>query len=79
MRDELRAYIGETFLFGEGEVTDDQQLFETGVIDSLGFMKLLAFVEREFGVALQMSEVSLENFASIDAMVETIARKRRAP
>ena len=76
MREALRKYIVDTFLYGEGKVTDQQQLFEAGIIDSLGFMKLLAFVESEFGVSLDMSEVTIENFACIDAMVETIERKQ---
>ena len=36
MREELRAFIVATFLYGEGTVADDQPLFEGGIIDSLG-------------------------------------------
>ncbi|MBM3984220.1 MAG: acyl carrier protein [Planctomycetes bacterium] len=76
MREQLRKYIIDTFMYGEGKITDDQQLFETGVIDSLSFMKLLDAVEKDFGVSLDMSEVTIDNFASIDAMVATIEAKR---
>lgn len=76
MRAKLRQYIIDTFMYGEGKITDDQQLFETGVIDSLGFMKLITFVEDTYGVSLDMSEVTIDNFASINAMVETIEAKQ---
>jgi acyl carrier protein len=76
MREKLRKYIIDTFLYGEGKITDDQQLFETGVIDSLSFMKLLDQVEKDFGVSLDMSEVTIDNFASVDAMVATIEAKQ---
>lgn len=76
MRAKLSQYVVDTFMYGEGKIRDDQQLFETGVIDSLGFMKLIAFVEETFDVSLDMSEVTIDNFASIDAMVETIEAKQ---
>lgn len=76
MQAKLRQYLIDTFMYGEGTIKDDQQLFETGVIDSLGFMKLLSFVEESFGVSLDMSEVTIDNFASIDTMVETIESKQ---
>ncbi len=78
MQEKLKQYIVETFLYGEGDIEPDQSLFGSEVIDSLGFMKLLEFVEKEFDVSLDMSEVSMENFDTLDMMVETISKKTDA-
>ena len=78
MREKLKQYIVETFMYGEGDIQDDTSLFGSNIIDSLGFMKLIAFVEKEFDVALDMSEVSMENFDTLDEMVKTISNKTAA-
>jgi len=75
MKDRLRKFVVDTFLYGEGTVEDDQPLFESGIIDSLGFMKLLEFIGDEFGVNMDMSEVSMENFETINDMAATIEGK----
>lgn len=76
MKDQLKQHIIENFMYGEGDIEDDQDLFESGVLDSLAFMKLLGFVEQQFGVQLDMSEVTTDNFATLNKMVATIEEKK---
>ncbi len=78
MEDIIRNFIVETFMYGEGEVLDDEQLFETGKLDSLGFIKLLTFIGNEFNVHIDMSEVSMEKFSTINDIVKTINDKTSA-
>ena len=59
---QIQAFIVEEFLFGEGNVAPDDDLFETGVVDSLGFMRLLAYMDRTFGVQVAMADIVMENF-----------------
>jgi D-alanine--poly(phosphoribitol) ligase subunit 2 len=48
------------------EVTSaDADLFETGVLDSLGFVELLTHVEREFQIRISVDEIDLDHFRSI--------------
>ena len=75
MKDEIRQFIVETFMYGEGELADDDALFDSGIIDSLGFIKLLSFIEEKFNVAMDMSEVGMESFNTINEIVETIKSK----
>lgn len=77
MKEQVKSYIIETFMFGEGSLEDDEPLFESGIIDSLGFIKLLSFIEKTFGVSIAMEEVAMENFSSINAIVDTIDEKIR--
>ena len=46
-------------------VTTDTQLIQSGLIDSLTLFKLIAFVQKQFGVKIEPSEITLENFATI--------------
>jgi acyl carrier protein len=44
----------------------ETDLFETGVLDSLGFVELMLHLEQEFGVKLTLEEVELDNFRSVE-------------
>ena len=75
MKEAIRKFIVQEFLFGRGTVQDDERLFEKGIIDSLGFMKLLAFVNEKFGITLDMSEISLDKFGSLSEIVQFLDEK----
>jgi acyl carrier protein len=72
MREKIRNFIVENFLFGERELKDDEPLFESGIIDSLGLIKLLAFIDEKFNVSVDMSEIMIENFNTLDDIMETL-------
>ena len=75
MKESIRKYIEQEFLFGKGSVQDDDRLFEKGIIDSLGFMKLLAFINETFHITVEMSEISLEQFGSLSEIVRLLEEK----
>ena len=37
MKEDIRKFIIDEFMNGEGAVSDDEKLFDSGIIDSLGF------------------------------------------
>lgn len=52
---------------------DTQSLLENGVIDSMGVLSLVMWLEQEFGIAVDDEEVlpdNLDSIASIRAFVE---------
>ena len=50
-------------------VGDADVLPETGVLDSVGIMELIIWFESTFHRTVGQSELTLENFGSVDAMV----------
>ena len=44
----------------------ETDLFETGVLDSLGFVELVLHLEQEFGVKITLEQVELDNFRSVE-------------
>jgi len=52
---------------------DDEPLLESAIIDSLGVLKIMAFMDEEFGIDLSAEQIKLENFkdvATICGLVE---------
>ena len=67
----LIAYIVSDVLLdsSQSELTVNDDLLEDGLVDSLGIMKLLAYIESEFGFAVPAQDVTVETFMSVDAIV----------
>ncbi|HNB35013.1 MAG TPA: acyl carrier protein [Anaerolineales bacterium] len=57
-------------------VGDDEPLIESGIIDSLGIMTLLSFVEGEFSIEIPGDELLPENFSSIAAITALVERRK---
>lgn len=49
---------------------------DAGVIDSADFMELFALLEQEFGIAIDASDLALENFRTIDRITAFVEAKR---
>ena len=78
MDEKIRQYLAETLLieFGEasGATSEDENLFESGLIDSFGFVQLVAFLEKSFDIKISDDEVlsdALSTYAKIRSFVET--------
>ena len=80
LKTEIRDFIVENFLFGEGgdALTDGQSLVEAGLIDSLGVAELVAFIESRYGVVAEDEELVPDNFDSIERVAQFVERKRSA-
>lgn len=59
-------------------VADDTGLFSGGLIDSLNVIELVNFVEAQIGRAVPPTDITLENFDSIDRIVD-YARRLATP
>jgi len=79
VRAAIRAYITENLApaVGLATVGDDQDLVETGVVDSLGIFQLIAFLEERFGVKIGDEEITPENFGTIAAICHLVASRSR--
>ena len=51
---------------------DEDLLVESGIIDSLGIMTLLSFIEENFSIQIPSEELMPENFASISTISSLI-------
>ena len=65
----ILGYIQNDLLGGSVEVFSDTDLLKTGLIDSLGIMRLVAFLENEFKTTIPAQDLTLENFSSVNTIV----------
>lgn len=67
IREQLLQFVGEELLNGE-PIDADENLLADGVVDSLGMMRLVVFVEETFGISIPPEHFTIENFRTIDSI-----------
>ncbi len=75
MKTLLKKYIIEKILGEEIDIDDDTSLFEEDIIDSLGQVKLISFLEKEFSIAIDPGEITTDNFDTINPIVQLLEHK----
>jgi acyl carrier protein len=75
--DIIRKFITDEILHDSLAITlgDDEPLIDSGIIDSMGIMTLLAFVEEQFSIEIQGDDLIPENFASISTITALVERQ----
>jgi acyl carrier protein len=73
----LRGFILENLLPGEdpANLTDDLELKESGILDSMSTLKLVTFLEEQFKVEFEANDLDPANLASISA-IERLVRSK---
>lgn len=77
VRERTRTYVKENFLYmrPDFEIGDADSLLKQGVVDSMGVVELIEFLQDEFGITVDDSETTEENFDSLAAIGKYVARK----
>jgi methoxymalonate biosynthesis acyl carrier protein len=57
------------------ELNDHENLFETGIVNSLFAVQLMTFIEKAFGIEMETDDLDIENFKSLDAMTAFVLQK----
>lgn len=63
---------------GVGDLSETDDLVEAEVMDSLGIMKLILFLETEFSIKISDEDLTLENFRSIRSIYSLVENKIEA-
>ena len=74
----LRRYVEDNFIMGTGSAAlgDADSFLEHHVLDSTGFLELIAHIEETYGIRVGDDEMVPENLDSLDAATAYVARKR---
>lgn len=64
--------------FRNHELKNDEDIFALGFVNSLLAMQLVQFVEKEFSVTIEDSDLDLDNFRSIDSIDALVEKKSAA-
>ena len=57
------------------QLNDDDNLFESGIVNSLFAVQLMTFVEKTFAIEVGMDDLDIENFKSLNATTAFVLRK----
>jgi D-alanine--poly(phosphoribitol) ligase subunit 2 len=58
-------------------LTDDEILPQSGLLDSASILELIFWVEEEFSIEIDQSDLSLDNFGTIRRMSDYLEARRR--
>ena len=74
----IREYIAKNLLFSDNGFAydDDDSFLEEGIVDSLGIMELVMFVEETFGVTIEDHEIIPDNFDSVNKLTNYVHSKQ---
>lgn len=77
IRAAVRSFLLEDALMGEdpANLTDDLPLRTSGIIDSMGVIRLTTFLEDRFGIRVEAHETGVENTDTVDAIVAFVTSK----
>lgn len=78
MREKLREYVANELLDGRiyGQLGEEDDLLTSGLVDSLGIMSLVTFIEEEFGIRVPPEDVTLESFSTVASIAAYLERQK---
>jgi acyl carrier protein len=74
---QIRDFLARNLLFSEDgfKFTDDASFLEEGIVDSLGVMELVAFVQKAFNITVDPQDVTPDNFDTVNKLAAFIQRR----
>ena len=75
IQNRIRQYLAEELQAPADKLGDDYPLITDHVIDSLGLLSIVSFVEGEYGIEVQDDELVPDTFGSIAAISRLIESK----
>jgi acyl carrier protein len=73
----LKEFILTVASQHQDSLADDQMLIESEIIDSLGILKLISFIEEKFGIQILDEELIPENFQTVNDISILIEEKQK--
>ncbi|GAA4882274.1 hypothetical protein GCM10023311_00430 [Flaviramulus aquimarinus] len=74
---------GPLLEFIKNEIIEDNQLelgfqddlFSTGLVDSMGMMRIISFVEKKLKTEVPFEDMTVDNFMTIEAISKYVSNK----
>jgi acyl carrier protein len=78
-REQIRTYVTNNLLFNQSgyQLNDDTSFLDEGIVDSTGVVELVLFVEENFGLTVEDSEIVPDNFDSVNRLATYVLTKQK--
>ena len=77
MENELKEFIAGMSQADKEEIGEEVSLLSTGLVDSLGLVHLVAFVEEKYGIRVGPMDLTPENFDTVSRIAAYIRARIR--
>jgi len=77
-REQIQGFLREHLLSGR-QVTLEEDLLLSGLVDSIGVMRLIAYLEQTFVIKVPPQDVTVTNFTSVAAIDAYLDRQSAEP
>jgi acyl carrier protein len=71
----LKKFISDTSFANIEKIKDDTLIFREGIFDSMGLMTLITYLEDNFKIQIQDTDLVEENFESVNAIYGFLEKK----
>jgi acyl carrier protein len=71
----IRSYIRDELLVADGDALQNDTPLWGGVLDSVGLMQLISFIEERFGVEIEDEELTSAHFGTVADIAALVDRK----
>lgn len=76
MKDIIEEYLTENFLFEfDDEITEHDDLFKLGLIDSIGYIELVNFLKKNFDIEFTEEDMLNNVLVSLNTMVAFVEER----
>ena len=75
IKEKIIKIIEESSGYEKAEISKVSNLISDEIIDSLGMIELISFLEKEFSVMFSEDDLVLENFETLNKIVDLIELK----
>ena len=72
VREKIKEVLGQ---FAADDVADDQEIFTSGLVNSLFAMQLVLFLEQEFQFKVEDDDLDINNFDTLNALIDFVEKK----
>lgn len=78
-KQKIRDFIESNLVVFEDEAvfSDDDHIFQMGFVNSLFAMKLLGYIEQEFGITVGNEDLDIANFSTLNNIVRLIEKHKQ--
>ncbi len=75
-KQQIRQFILDTFVLGKNiPLCDDDSFLSSGLLDSMGILEIIGFLEAQYGVEFGENDLVPENLDSINRIEAFLERK----
>ncbi|MDP2338132.1 MAG: acyl carrier protein [Bacteroidota bacterium] len=75
IQEKIKQFILKTSYVSSDQVNYDTLIFQQGIMDSMGFISIIDFIEESFSITAADNDLLEANFESINAIADFVSRK----